>query len=73
MTAAALPLAEPDVIERTFSEEAKAEVKRLITLYPQPRAALLPALRVAEAEFGSVDLGGMKLVAGMLGQPIGSA
>jgi NADH-quinone oxidoreductase subunit F len=64
--AGALPIAS-EVIERTFTDEVKAELETICSRYPERRAALLPALRLAEREFGSVDLGGMKLVAGLLG------
>lgn len=61
-----LPIAD-DVVDRTFSPEAQAEIKRLIGRYPEAQAALLPALRVAEAEFDVVDAGAMKAVAKQLG------
>jgi NADH-quinone oxidoreductase subunit E len=65
--ATTLPVAEQKVVERRFSPEAEAEVAALVKRYPERRAALLMALRIAEREFGSVDLGGMKLVAERLG------
>ena len=64
--ATALPTAGP-LVERTFTPEVEAELEALCTRYPERRAALLPALRLCEREFGSVDLGGMKLVARLLG------
>jgi NADH-quinone oxidoreductase subunit E len=38
-----------------FSEAQLAEVRRLQALYPQPRAALLPVLRMAQEAFGHVS------------------
>ncbi len=64
--AAILPTA-GEVTERQFSPEAERELERLCERYPERKAALLPALRLCEDEFGSVDLGGMKLVAEKLG------
>ena len=63
---AALPMADR-VVVRTFSPEGEAELERLCSRYPERRAALLPALRLCEDEFGTIDLGGMKLVAEKLG------
>lgn len=63
---AALPLAD-EIVERAFSADATNELERLCSRYPERRAALLPALRLCEQEFGTVDLGAMKLVAGKLG------
>jgi len=64
----ALPVAgDVEVVERAFSPEVEEELERICARYPERRAALLPALRLAEREFGSVDHGGMKLVAERLG------
>ncbi|MGE0706480.1 MAG: NADH-quinone oxidoreductase subunit NuoF [Planctomycetota bacterium] len=63
---ATLPIA-GELIERRFTPEVEAELDALIARYPQKKAALLPALRICEREFGSVDLGGMKLCAQKLG------
>lgn len=38
-----------------FSEAQLAEVRRLQALYPDPRAALLPVLRMAQEAFGCVS------------------
>jgi NADH-quinone oxidoreductase subunit F len=65
MAATALPTAE--VIQRAFSAEVEAELEAICKRYPERRAALLPALRLCEREFGCVDLGGMQLVAHRLG------
>ncbi|HBP21269.1 MAG TPA: hypothetical protein DEA08_26215, partial [Planctomycetes bacterium] len=59
---ATLPIA-GEVLDRTFTPEVHEELDRLIARYPEKKAALLPALRVAEREFGSCDLGAMKAVA----------
>ncbi len=49
--------------KRTFSASAEQELQKLMSRYPNKRAALLPAMRLLEKEFGSVDWGGMLLVA----------
>jgi NADH-quinone oxidoreductase subunit E len=48
-----------------FSEAQEAEVRRLQALYPQPRAALLPVLRMAQETFGWVSLEVERYVAGL--------
>ncbi|HZU96611.1 MAG TPA: NAD(P)H-dependent oxidoreductase subunit E [Planctomycetota bacterium] len=58
--------AEPKIEARKFSEAGEKELAWLLTRFPTKRAALLPALRIAEREFGSVDWGAMKLVADKL-------
>ena len=64
----ALPVLDaPRVVERSFSPEVEKELEAICARYPERRAALLPALRLCEREFGCVDHGGMKLVAGKLG------
>lgn len=52
-----------------FSKEVLAELDWTISRYPQKEAALLPALRLAEREFGVVDEEGMKYVAKLLDIP----
>ncbi len=49
--------------KRTFSAQAEKELVKIMSRYPNKRAALLPAMRLLEKEFGSVDWGGMRLVA----------
>jgi NADH-quinone oxidoreductase subunit E len=39
----------------TFSDEQLTEVRRLQALYPEPRAALLPVLRMAQEAFGHIS------------------
>jgi NADH-quinone oxidoreductase subunit E len=48
-----------------FSEAQLAEVRRLQALYPDPRAALLPVLRMAQEAFGHVSPGVERYVAGL--------
>lgn len=60
------PAAQPEIVRREWSPRAQKEVARLLTRYPTKRAALLMVLRVAEAEFGMIDAGAMKLVADSL-------
>jgi len=38
-----------------FDEESEKQFRWLLTRYPQPRAALLPAFRLAEAQHGRID------------------
>jgi NADH-quinone oxidoreductase subunit E len=55
------PLAEPV----RFSDAQLAEVRRLQALYPAPRAALLPVLRMAQETFGYVSPAVETYVAGL--------
>ncbi len=48
---------------REFSAEAKKRIEWLYTRYPVKEAALLPLLRLAEEEFGVVDLPAVACVA----------
>ncbi|MBI3271877.1 MAG: NAD(P)H-dependent oxidoreductase subunit E [Planctomycetes bacterium] len=50
-----------------FSEKSRARFEWLLTRYPTRQAALLPTLRLAEEEFGSIGLEEMKYVAGLIG------
>jgi NADH-quinone oxidoreductase subunit E len=50
-----------------FSAEQLAEVRRLQALYPNPRGALLPVLRLAQETFGHVSLEVEEYVAGLFG------
>jgi NADH-quinone oxidoreductase subunit E len=50
-----------------FSEAQLAEVRRLQALYPEPRAALLPVLRLAQETFGHVSPDVETYVAGLFG------
>lgn len=52
-----------------FSGEADAQIAELLQRYPEPRAALLPALWVAQRQFGYLTIEVMKLVATRLGIP----
>ncbi|MBI4231806.1 NADH-quinone oxidoreductase subunit NuoE [Candidatus Peregrinibacteria bacterium] len=49
-----------------FSKETLKELDWIISRYPKKEAALLPALRLLEREFGEVSEDGMKYVAGLL-------
>jgi NADH-quinone oxidoreductase E subunit len=48
-----------------FSAEQLAEVRRLQGLYPDPRAALLPVLHMAQESFGHISLEAEEYVAGL--------
>lgn len=52
-----------------FKPETLKELERIIARYPQKRAALLPALRLLERDFGSVSEEGMLYVAKLIGVP----
>jgi NADH-quinone oxidoreductase subunit F len=55
------------VSNREFNAATRAELEALAARYPERDAALLPALRLLEREFGCVDNAGMRHVAGILG------
>jgi NADH-quinone oxidoreductase subunit E len=50
-----------------FSEEQLAEVRRLQSLYPDSRGALLPVLHMAQETFGYVSLEAEEYVASLFG------
>ncbi len=54
-------------MSREFNETTKAELEKTCLRYPKREAALLPALRLLEREFGCVDEEGMIHVAKLLG------
>jgi len=51
----------------TFSAEQLAEVRRLQSLYPDPRGALLPVLTMAQETFGWISLSAEEYVAALFG------
>jgi NADH-quinone oxidoreductase subunit E len=50
-----------------FSPEQLAEVRRLQSVYPDRRGALLPVLHMAQATFGHISLEAEEYVAGLFG------
>ncbi|HLF93818.1 MAG TPA: NADH-quinone oxidoreductase subunit NuoF [Planctomycetota bacterium] len=54
-------------MSREFNDATKAELERICARYPKREAALLPALRLLEREFGCVDEEGMIHAAKLLG------
>ncbi len=46
----------PDAKHPEFNREQLAEVRRLMSLYPDKRGALLPVLRLAQETFGYISL-----------------
>ena len=50
-----------------FTEDGKRKVEWLLGRYPTRKAALLPVLRIAEEEFGSITDEAIPYVAGLLG------
>lgn len=53
-----------------FSQDAKKEFERLLTRYPEKEAALLPALHLAQKEFGYISPEAEAYVAGLLELPV---
>ncbi len=52
-----------------FSEAAKKEIEEIKANYPNARAALLPAIYVAQREFGWMSPEAYEAVSGILGVP----
>ena len=50
-----------------FSETGRAEFERLLTRYPDGKAAILPALHLAQKEFGYVSDEAIVYIAGLVG------
>ncbi len=50
-----------------FSETGRAEFERLLTRYPDRKAAILPALHLAQKEFGYVSDEAIVYIAGLVG------
>jgi NADH-quinone oxidoreductase E subunit len=69
------PLAPGERLPRTerkeFSAEALAEIQAIAAKYPDKLAATLPALHIAQRDFGFVGLDAMKAVAKALSIPEG--
>jgi NADH-quinone oxidoreductase E subunit len=61
----------PKSERRQLSPEATAEIQRLASKYPDRLAATLPALYIAQKEFGFVSLAAMQEVARVIGVPEG--
>ena len=52
---------------REFTPSVVEELEAICSRYPEREAALLPALRLAEREFGAIDAGAMREVAKHIG------
>ena len=50
-----------------FSDAARAEFERLLTRYPDRKAVILPALHLAQREFGYVSDEAIVYIAGLVG------
>lgn len=50
-----------------FSETGRAEFERLLTRYPDRKAVILPALHLAQKEFGYVSDDAIAYIAGLVG------
>jgi len=59
----------PESERKTFSPEAVAEIQAIMAQYPDKLAATLPALHIAQREFGFVSLSAMRAVADTIGIP----
>ena len=62
-----LPVSE----RKELSREAIAEIQLIVAKFPDKLAATLPALYIAQREFGFVSLAAMKAVAKAIGIPEG--
>src|SRR5713226_10152490 len=60
-------MADGDPKRPQFTAEERAEVRRLQSLYPDRRGALLPVLHLAQDTFGYVSLEVEEYVAGLFG------
>lgn len=61
----------PESARKEFSPEALEEIQAIAARYPDKLAATLPALHIAQREFGFVSLAAMKAVARALAVPEG--
>lgn len=61
---------EPGRAEYAFSADTLARYEQLLTRYPSKRAALLPALWLAQREFGWLSPGALEYVARLMGFPL---
>ncbi len=59
-----------DAARPRFSEAALAEYREILTRYPERRAALLPALWLAQREFGWLSLAAQEYVADLMEFPL---
>jgi NADH-quinone oxidoreductase subunit E len=56
--------------EQRFSQQAVAELNEIVSHYPEPRAAMLPALWMAQREYGgALTPAAIREVAELLGRP----
>lgn len=54
-----------------FSEEARAQLAEIVTHYPEKRAAMLPALWIAQREYGGwLPVAALREVAALLERPL---
>jgi NADH-quinone oxidoreductase subunit E len=49
-----------------FSSEGEAQIRHLVSIYPQKRSALIPLLLLAQKEQGYVTMEAMEYIAGIL-------
>ena len=61
----------PESERKDFSPEALAEIQAIMAQYPDKLAATLPALYIAQREFGFVSLAAMRAVAKAIDIPEG--
>ena len=60
---------QPESERKEFSPEAVAEIQAIMAKFPDKLAATLPALYIAQREFGFVSLAAMRAVAKTIGIP----
>jgi len=58
-------------MQLAFSADNEARISRLLADYPDPKACLLPALYIAQEQFGYLTHEVMELVAERIGLPAG--
>ncbi|MBV9171140.1 MAG: NAD(P)H-dependent oxidoreductase subunit E [Chloroflexi bacterium] len=57
----------------TLSESTRAAIEKLVATYPQPRTALLPALKLAQADVGWLSPAAIAEAADVVGVPHSAA
>ncbi|MCB1194220.1 MAG: NAD(P)H-dependent oxidoreductase subunit E [Leptospiraceae bacterium] len=53
-----------------FSQESENRFQKLLTMFPDKRSVILPALYLLQREKGHVDIEGMEFIANKIGDPI---
>lgn len=53
-----------------FSQESESRFQKLLTMFPDKRSVILPALYLLQRDKGYVDIEGMEYIAQKIGDPI---